>query len=218
MSFLMGYIEIFAALIAVFSPLSALPVFASLTSNMNEKDKKHTAKVAAISACTAGIISVWIGQYVLMFFGISIYSFKVAGGILLLLMAISMLNAKVPTAKTTPKEIEEAKEKILTKGSEIAVVPLAIPLIAGPGAISTIIIYSQKIPTISHLISMTILIIFMSTYIYYALKMASFLSKKLGISGMSIVSRVMGLFLASISVEFITSGLMNIFPILAYSK
>lgn len=210
------YLQIAIGIITIFSPFAAIPIFVSLTSNNTIEEKNQTAKTAAFAAGITGLVSVWIGQYVLLFFGISIASFKIAGGILLLLMAINMLQAKVPKAKNTKKELKEAKKKS-TNVSEIAIVPLAIPLIAGPGAISTIIIFSQKSSSIVHLLIMSMIIIVIGLYIFVTLKMSSFLSKKLGITGINIISRVMGLILASISIEFITSGLLTVFPVLGSS-
>lgn len=208
------YIQIFIGIITIFSPLTALPIFVSLTSNATLRQKNETARTSSFSACIAGLVSVWIGQYILMFFGISLYSFKIAGGILLLLMAINMLNAKVPNAKNTKEELKEAQQKSINV-SEIAVVPLAIPLIAGPGAISTIIIFSQQGNSLIHLFIMSLIIILISLYIFIILRMSTYISKKLGITGINIISRVMGLILASISIEFITSGLVKVFPVLA---
>lgn len=208
------YIQIAIGIVTIFSPFAALPIFVSLTSNTTLQQKNETAKTAAFAACIAGLVSIWIGQYILIFFGISISSFKIAGGILLLLMAINMLNAKTPNAKNTKEELAEAQEKSINI-SEIAVVPLAIPLIAGPGAISTIIIYSQKDETVLHLFFMSLIIIGISAFILLALRGATFITKKLGITGINIISRVMGLILASISIEFITSGLLIVFPVLA---
>lgn len=208
------YIQIAIGIVTIFSPFAAIPIFVSLTSNTTIQQKNETAKTAAVAACIAGLVSVWIGQYILLFFGISISSFKIAGGILLLLMAINMLNAKTPKAKNTKSELKEAKKKSINI-SEIAVVPLAIPLIAGPGAISTIIIFSQKEDSIFHLFVMSFIIVLIATFIFTALKAATFITKKLGITGINIISRVMGLILASISIEFITSGLLTVFPVLA---
>lgn len=211
---LADYIQIAIGIVTIFSPFAALPIFVSLTSNASVQEKNDTAKTAAFAAGIAGLISVWIGQHILLFFGISISSFKIAGGILLLLMAINMLNAKIPKAKNTKSELKEAKKKSINV-SEIAVVPLAIPLIAGPGAISTIIIFSQRSSEFMHLVMMSGIIIAISLYILVMLRMATFISKKLGITGINIISRVMGLILASISIEFITSGLLTVFPVLA---
>jgi len=211
---LADYIQIAIGIVTIFSPFAALPIFVSLTSNTTLQQKNETAKTAAIAAGITGLVSVWIGQYILMFFGISISSFKIAGGILLLLMAINMLNAKVPNAKNTKEELEEAQEKSINI-SEIAVVPLAIPLIAGPGAISTIIIFSQREDSFIHLLYMSLIIVAISFFVFLALRAATFITKRLGITGINIISRVMGLILASISIEFITSGLLTVFPSLA---
>ncbi|MBP7769920.1 MAG: NAAT family transporter [Aliarcobacter sp.] len=207
------YIQISIGLMSIFSPFVAIPIFVSLTSNNTTEEKTQTARTAAIAACIAGLVSIWIGQYILIVFGISISAFKIAGGILLLLMSINMLNAETPKAKNTKSELEEAQKKSINI-KEIAVVPLAIPLIAGPGAISTIIIFSQKSDTIFHLFMMSMIIIVISSYIYLTLKMSGYISKKFGITGLNIISRIMGLLLASISIEFIISGLLTVFPIL----
>ena len=208
------YLQVMIGIATIFSPFAALPIFVSLTSGNTVDEKRQTAKTTSIAAFIAGLVSIWIGQYVLMFFGISISSFKIAGGILLLLMAISMLNAQTPDAKNTQEELDEAQEKS-SNVSEIAVVPLAIPLIAGPGSISTIIIYSQQSTSIYHLMMMSGIIAVICLYIFLTLRMASFVSRKLGVTGINIISRVMGLILASISIEFIISGLLAVFPVLS---
>ena len=208
------YIQIAIGIVTIFSPFAAIPIFVSLTSNTTIQQKNQTAKTASLAAGITGLISVWIGEHILIFFGISISSFKIAGGILLLLMAINMLNAKTPNAKNTKEELEEAHEKS-TNISEIAVVPLAIPLIAGPGAISTIIIYSQQEKTLIHLFYMSIIIFLISLIIFLSLRGSTYITKKLGITGINVISRVMGLILASISIEFIISGLLVVFPILS---
>ncbi len=204
------YVQVIIGIMAIFSPFTAIPIFIQLTAFYSGQDRNYTARRVAVAACIAGLVSAWAGQYILLFFNISIPAFKIAGGILLLLMSINMLNAKVPKAKNRKSEIQEAKNS----PKEIAVVPLAIPIIAGPGAISTIIIYSQKTDSIVHLLIISLIIIAIGFYIWAALRMASFISKKLGITGINIISRVMGLLLASISIEFIISGLTMTFPIL----
>ncbi len=211
---LSDYLQITIGLVTIFSPFSALPIFVSLTSNATLYEKYETAKVTSIAACIAALVSVWMGQYVLMFFGISIPAFKIAGGILLLLMSINMLNAEVPNVKNTQEEFDEAQEKSINI-RDIAVVPLAIPLTVGPGSISTIIIYTQMEDTILHLFYMSIIVVLISLSIYLVFRASTFISEKLGVTGVNIISRVMGLILASISIEFIISGAKVVFPILA---
>ncbi|WP_121626864.1 MarC family protein [Poseidonibacter antarcticus] len=208
------YIQVMIGIATIFSPFAALPIFVSLTADNTKEEKNQTARTTSMAAFITGLISVWIGQYVLLFFGISISSFKIAGGLLLLLMAISMLNAKTPDAKNTKEELKEAQEKS-SDISDIAVVPLAIPLIAGPGSISTIIIYSQQSNSFYHLLMMSGIVGIICMYIFLTLRMATFISRKLGVTGINIITRVMGLILASISIEFIISGLLTVFPILS---
>jgi len=202
------YLQIAIGIFAILSPFSAIPIFLSLTSTQDHIQRKKTARTAAIATALTMIISVWLGEIILNVFGISIPSFRVAGGILLLLMSINMINAEVPRQKNTPEELEEAKE--LNK--DVAIVPMAIPLLAGPGAISTVILYANQAQEKTHLISISIIITGVVFLIFMALRMAVPLSKLLGTTGINIISRIMGLILAAIAIEFITSGLLKLFP------
>lgn len=202
------YLQIAIGVFAILSPFSAIPIFLSLTAGQDSVERKKTAITASIATALTMIISVWLGETILNIFGISIPSFRVAGGILLLLMSINMINAQVPRQKNTPEELEEAIET----DKAIAIVPLAIPLLAGPGAISTVILYSHQASDTSHLFIMSFIISFVVFLIFLALRMAVPLSKALGTTGINIISRIMGLILAAISIEFITSGLIKLFP------
>jgi multiple antibiotic resistance protein len=202
------YLQIAIGVFAILSPFSAIPIFLSLTAGQDGIERKKTAITASIATALTMIISVWLGETILNVFGISIPSFRVAGGILLLLMSINMINAQVPRQKNTPEELEEAIET----DKAIAIVPLAIPLLAGPGAISTVILYSHQANGTSHLFIMSFIITFVVFLIFLALRMAVPLSKTLGKTGINIISRIMGLILAAIAIEFITSGLIKLFP------
>ncbi len=203
------YLQIAIGVFAILSPFSAIPIFLSLTAGQNIVERKKTAITASIATALTMIISVWLGETILNIFGISIPSFRVAGGILLLLMSINMINAQVSRQKNTPEELEEAIEQT-DKG--IAIVPLAIPLLAGPGSISTVILYSHQSSGTIHLFIMSFIIAFVVFLIFLALRMAVPLSKTLGTTGINIISRIMGLILAAIAIEFITSGLLKLFP------
>lgn len=202
------YLQIGIGVFALLSPFSAIPIFLSLTSEESNAQRKKTALTASIATALTMIIAIWIGEIILNMFGISISSFRVAGGILLLLMSINMINAETPRQKNTPEEFREAKE--LSK--DIAIVPMAIPLLAGPGSISTVILYSNQSSETMHLVFMSLIIIGVVFLIYLALRMAVPISKALGTTGINIISRVMGLILAAISIEFISSGLLVLFP------
>ncbi len=120
-----------------------------------------------------------------------------------------MINAKIPGAKQTPpEELEEAK--VSTK--DLAMIPLAIPLIMGPGAISTVIVFSHYASGLGHLLMMSLIVSVLILNIYIFLKTAAYFSEKLGLIGINVISRIMGLILAAIAVEFMASGLIKLFP------
>lgn len=126
------YVKIFFGVFAIMGPFSALPIFVNLTSGKSKREKQNLAKNASLAGLAVALASVWLGTGILGFFNISIDAFRVAGGILLLSLAINMINAKIPGSKATPEELEEAK----VSNKDLAIIPLAIPLIMGPGAIS----------------------------------------------------------------------------------
>lgn len=201
------YIKIFTTLLAIVNPLGAVPVFFSLTSNAGDAERKRIAFTAGITVAIVLTVSALIGQSLLLFFGISVSSFRVGGGILLLLMAISMMQAKQPHTKHTPEEEKEAEEK-----QSIAVVPIAMPLLAGPGAISSTIIYTNESESIPHLSLIVLIGIFIALLTYLTLRIAIPLSRKISKTGINIITRLMGLLLASIAIEFITKGLRDLLP------
>ncbi len=134
------YLKIFIGILAILNPLGALPMYLSLTQHHSVQDKKYVAMTAAKGATVILLVTLFFGEMILSFFGISVNSFRVGGGILILLMAISMLHAQTSGAKNTEAERLEA-----TKRESIAIVPLAMPMLAGPGAISSIILYGSEL-------------------------------------------------------------------------
>jgi multiple antibiotic resistance protein len=202
-----GYIKIFTTLLAIVNPLGIIPIFVGLTGSLAEDERKRIAHAASIAVAVVLIIATVLGKPVLNFFGVSIDSFKVGGGILLLLMAISMMQAKYSHSKQTPEEAEEAEEK-----ESIAVVPIAIPLLAGPGAISTVIIYADASSGPLHITMVIISCLLIALLTWGALTVASPARKMLSKTGINIATRLMGLLLAAISVEFIAGGLIRLLP------
>jgi multiple antibiotic resistance protein len=205
-----GYIKIFTTLLAIVNPLGVIPIFVSLTGGMAEGERRHIARTTSIAVAVVLVMSTLIGKPLLNFFGVSIASFRVGGGILLMLMSIAMMQAKHTQSKQTPEEAEEAEEK-----ESIAVVPIAMPLLAGPGAISTVIIYADQSfqPLHVGLIIASSLIVSLLTW--FALKAAIPVSRMLSKTGINIATRLMGLLLAAIAVEFIAGGLAQLLPGLA---
>jgi multiple antibiotic resistance protein len=203
------YLKIFIALLAVVDPLAAMPIIVSMTARDNASELKSIARTVVLSVATVLLVALYMGHQVLIFFGISINSFRVSGGILLMLMSLSMLQGKI---SETVRNEEEAREG---ETRETAVVPLSIPLLAGPGAISTVILYAQKGNGINHYLMISLDIIAVTGILWCVLRATPWLTQRLSQTGINIVIRLMGLILLALAVEFIAGGLKGLFPVLA---
>ena len=202
--------EIATALFVIADPIATIPIFINLTSGQSRDERMHTAHMTALTVAAVLVLSIFLGQPLLQLFGIRIASFRVGGGILILLMAISMLNARLSRTVGTPEEMQEGSEK-----EDPAVVPLGVPLVAGPGAISTIIIYAHQAQDIYDTLFLVFAGMFVALSVWIALRMADPIRHLLGKTGINIISRLSGLVLAAIAVEFIASGLVQLMPGLA---
>ena len=195
------------ALLAILNPVGAIPIFIALTSDEDPQQQLATAKLASRAVAVVLLTSAFLGEYILQFFGISIAAFQVAGGMVLMLLAFNMLQAKSSRYRHTPEEAAEGMQK-----EAVAVVPLAIPLLAGPGTMVTVIIAHHKNASwlASGLLIIDILVI--AGVAYAALRLAEPLSRRLGVTGINISTRIFGLVLAAIAVTFIANGLAALFP------
>jgi MarC family membrane protein len=202
--------EIATALFVIADPIATIPIFINLTAGQSRDERIRTAHVTAITVGAVLVSSIFLGQPLLQLFGIRIASFRVGGGILILLMAISMLNARLSRTVGTPEEMQEGTEK-----DDPAVVPLGVPLVAGPGAISTIIIYAHQASDIYDVAFLVFAGLLVAVSVWIALRMADPIRNLLGKTGINIISRLAGLVLAAIAVEFIASGLVQLMPGLA---
>ena len=192
----------FSSLFALINPIGLVPIFLSITENYNRKERDIIAIKAVIFSFFILIVFSFIGEFIFSFYNITIDGFRIAGGILLLKISLDMLESKRSRTRTTPVEQKEAEQK-----DEIAYSPLGIPLIAGPGAIASIMILSSEtnsyIDSITLLMSLS-LVLFMTFLIF---KISKMLSKNFGKSGLRIMQRIMGLILMTISIEFILKGI-----------
>jgi multiple antibiotic resistance protein len=205
-----GYIKIFTTLLAIVNPFGAIPIFVSLTEGMADGERRRVVRTTGIAVAVVLVAATLIGRPLLDFFGVSIASFKVGGGILLLLMSISMMQARHTPSKQTPEEAEEAEEK-----ESIAVVPIAMPLLAGPGAISTVIIYADAPSQPLHVVLIIVISLLIALLTWLSLSLAGRVRRMLSKTGINIATRLMGLLLAAIAVEFIAAGLARLLPGLA---
>lgn len=194
-------------LLAIINPLGAIPVFLSLCGDREASECHRTARTAAIAVALVLIVSIWAGDLVLQFFGITISAFLTGGGLLILLMAIAMMHARQSHAKQSPEEAEEVSD-----WEDIAVVPLAIPLMAGPGAISLAIVTSHQATHWADRLLLSVGIAAIAVTIWLSLRLASPIGERLGVTGLNIATRIMGLLLAAIGVQMIAKGLVQLMP------
>ena len=201
-------------LLAIVNPLAAVPFFFFFSQNISRAQRRHTVFISSFSAFMVIAVSALLGLEILSFFGISLASFQVGGGLLLMTSALSMLNAQPADSRSNPDELREAEEKS-SIGSSIAVVPLTIPLLTGPATMSTVVIYADKakgwLPQLT-LVGYGV-VIGLATLLCFAL--AEPIAKRLGKTGINIMTRLMGLILTALSVELIAEGLYKLFPILS---
>ncbi|OIR05840.1 hypothetical protein GALL_119670 [mine drainage metagenome] len=200
------YTKIFISLFAIIDPVGIIPIIIAFTAGMTAQKRERVGRMASLSVFIILLAALVLGEAILGFFGISIHSFRTAGGILLLLMSITMLIGNKPTL--TPDDIDGDST------SSIAIVPLSTPLLAGPGAISTVILDAHKGNNIGHYGVMGLVLVALSLTVWLTFLIAPWVSRRLGKIGSNIVTRLMGLLLAAIAVEFIAAGLRGLFPAL----
>ena len=200
-------------LLAIVNPLAIVPFFIHYTQDFSDEQRRSTVITAAFSAFVVIAISALLGLKILEFFSISLASFQVGGGMLLLTSSMNMLNAQPAEAKPNTHEMEDGAAKA-ARGASIAVVPLTIPLLTGPATISTVVIYANKASTAFQL-SMLVgygVVIGLATAICFSL--AKPIARVLGKTGINVMTRLMGLILAALAVEVMADGLGKLFPIL----
>ncbi|MHB8622806.1 MAG: MarC family protein [Sulfuricaulis sp.] len=204
------YIHIFTALLVITNPIGAIPVFITLTRDQLASARRRTARITATAVAIVLIISIFLGEPLLRFFGIGLPAFRVGGGILIMMMALAMLRGHQGEIRHSPEELIEIEEK-----ESSAVVPLAIPMLAGPGAISTTIVYTHRAQSLWDVGFLVIAALLIATSVWAALSLAEPIANRLGRYGITVTTRVMGLILAAVAVEFISGGLIQLFPKLA---
>lgn len=201
------YAKIFIGVFVIVNPLGLAPAFLSLTADRSPKESAQTARTAAIAACALLLCAALSGNALLNFFGIGVEQFRLAGGLLLLFVGIDMLHAKQSHHKQTPEEADEASQK-----PAVGIVPLAIPLLAGPAAMSTVVIYAHESTSWLHLAIVCGIVVTVAAIVWIAFRLAMPIGNLLGKTGINVFTRIMGLILVALAFEFMTEGLIHIFP------
>lgn len=201
--------KFFISMISILNPIGALPLFITLTRHYSQEEIQKVAFNCATAILITLFVSLFLGTQILHFFGISITSFRLAGGILISTTALSMLRAQQSPEKLNQEEVDRQ-----TQIKEIGIVPLAIPMLAGPGSISTCIIFAEKISAWSQWFGISISVFILSTCIYFLLTYSRKIRERIGRISLNVMTRIMGLILLAVAVEYISAGLKGIFPIL----
>jgi multiple antibiotic resistance protein len=196
-------------LLAIVNPLAIVPFFIHYTQDFDDEQRRRTILICAFSCFVVIAVSALMGLHILEFFGISLASFQVGGGMLLLTSSLAMLNAQPAEAKSNAEEMNDAAAR-----ASIAVVPLTIPLLTGPATMSTVVIYAEKAKSVLQLTTLVGygVVVALATAVCFSL--AQPIARSLGKTGINVMTRLMGLILAALAVEVMSDGLMKLFPIL----
>ena len=200
------YLRFIATLTAVLDPFLAVPIFLGVTATRDAGSRKRLANAVTVTVFAVLAGAAVFGEALLKFLGASLPAFQVGGGLVLLLMALAMLNAQAGGMRQSRAEVEE-----LESGALSGVVPLAVPLLAGPGAISTTIIAAQA-GGVAHTSVLLACIGLVSALLWVVLRLADAVGQRMGRTGLNIVTRLLGLLLAAIAVETMADGLKVLFP------
>jgi multiple antibiotic resistance protein len=200
------FIYAFTSIFAIVNPVSGVMAFISMTSHLSRADKTYIAKRSVLIACIVAIVFSLSGEIILKLLKTTADSLRVAGGVLLFLVAIDMLFARTTRESITSEELKDASQR-----ENISVFPIAMPLLTGPGAITTIIVLIRTAENIdSKLIVIgAILLTFFITFLIF--RFSDYFNKVVGMTGMLVMTRLMGLFLGAIAVDFISTGIKGIF-------
>ena len=200
------FIYIFAALFSVINPIGTVPIFVGLTQDDDKKERSRISLWTAIDVFLILIISFFIGQYVLDFFGISIDALRIGGGLIIVSSGFSLLSGNFSKRRGINKKVENDVQK----RNDIALTPLAIPMLAGPGSISLLIAFYQDHQKTDEIIIASLAILTVALSIFLILKSAHYLAKILGASGIVAISRIVGFIVIAIGIQYIVSAVVSI--------
>ena len=200
------FIYLFFALFSVLNPIGTVPIFVGLTQDDSKKERSRISLWTSIDVFIILMISFFIGQYVLTFFGITITALRITGEIIIASSGFSLLNGRFNKNKGINKKVEQE----IQVRNDIALTPLAMPMLAGPGSMSLLIAYYQEHHAPEEIIASCCAILATSIIIYLILRSAHYLSKILGTSGIVAISRIVGFLTIAIGIQYIISSILSI--------
>jgi len=199
-----------SAIFFVVDPLAAVPLFLAITRGDSPEKRRGTAARAAVACFLTLTVFAAAGTLIFKLFGITLGAFKIAGGVLLFMLALDMMRAQASPVRLTAAEEQEGVER-----DDVAIIPLAIPMLAGPGAIATVMVLVSQAKSKLYAIPVFGAILITAVATYFILRMAIVAERTLKRTGMNILNRVMGLILAAVAVQFVVSGVADLAPTIA---
>ena len=208
------FITFFVALLAITNPLGSLAIFIGLVSNYSENKRKRTAKQAGIAIFVILVIVTWGGTLILSFFGITPAAFESAGALVIILLGLSMIRGE--GGKTAHKDYSmhftEAEKEAAEDKETVAVIPIAIPIVAGPGAITTIIIHSHTLHTFMDRVVTSVMCAVIALILFICFHYSGQINRIVGVNGIKITTRIMGLVLMAMAFQMLGNGLIGLMP------
>ncbi|WP_341896160.1 MarC family protein [Ferrovibrio terrae] len=203
------YVRFALTLFSILDPFAAIPLFLLLTDSRSMKERSATARTAALGVFVILVVAGFSGDHILRLLGASLPAFQVGGGIVLFLMALSMINATLGPQRQTQEETDEATDR-----SAVGVVPIAMPLLVGPGSISATIIHMERGAGWQHQAVSVAVLGLICLSVWLVLQLAQPIGDRLGRTGLNILNRIFGLLLAAVAVQIFANGLRGLFPAL----
>jgi multiple antibiotic resistance protein len=198
----------FAAIFFVVDPFAVIPLFLSITRRDDLAKKRRTARKAAVVATVTLLVFSAAGTLIFKLFGITLGAFRIAGGVLLFRLALDMVSAQHSRVRASPEEESEGVEK-----EDVAIIPLGIPMLAGPGSIAMVIVLMSHVRTSALQVAIVVAcIVATGVLTFVILRAAVLLERTLKQTGLNILNRVMGLLLAAVAVQFVVYGIRDVLP------
>lgn len=208
--YLLYFVYAFTTVFVIVNPVEATMIFVTLTTGMNPEEKSHIYRRTTLVAFSIALLFSVAGDAVLRLFGITVDSLRVAGGVLLFLVAIDMLRGVRQQKKVTEAELKDANQR-----EDISVFPLAIPLLTGPGAITTVVVLMGAAGTLIERALVILAIALTFVIAFFVLKFSEYIDRVLGVTGIMVMTRIMGLILGAVAVNFVATGAWNLYRAMA---
>ena len=198
------------SMFAILNPIGSIAIFASMTANRSKPDRNSIAIRSTIAVAIILVVVIWAGEAILGLFDVEISSLQVAGGIMLAMISLSMLQSQQSSIQDT----KDSETSVITD-NDIAVVPLALPMIAGPGAMVTVIVSTHQYKGVVPNIEMSVVCIILSVLLAVGFLASGPIIRFIGTKGLDVISKIMGMILLAIAIGMLATGMKDIFPVLA---